>query len=117
MSELHYGIIEKYKKEIHGPLKKTKYDTFLKTKFISFENKEPNETSKEFFNHWKQYYPNSEITLKKVYTFNHYSFAIDRKDIIVKIQRLWRNYIQRKYNLFYTRDREIDFFFKKNIHK
>lgn len=113
---LEYGIVEKYNKETHGPLCKTRYDKYLSNKYLSFENKEKEESAKDFFLVWQD--SAETITLKNVYQFNNYYFAKDRSDIIVKIQKLWKSYVQRKYNVTYLRNRQIDFFYKnKNFKK
>lgn len=103
---LEYGILEKYDKSVHGPRSKNKLDKFLKTKYLSFESKKQSESC-NFFLKEVEHLPNRIVTLKKVYKYNNYTFGVDKSEIIVKIQKLWKSYLKKKYNVRYIMSRQI----------
>ena len=103
---LEYGVIEKYNKRIHGPIKKTNTDKYFSHKYLSFESKQQNESCEMFCNEIDNLVT-EKLTLKQVYHFGHYTFAIDREDLIKKIQKMWKQWIYKRFHIKNLRKREV----------
>ena len=103
---LEYGVIEKYNKRIHGPMKKRKTDQYFAHKYLSFESKEKHESCEMFCNQI-QNVVNGKLTLKQVYHHGDYTFAIDREDLIRKIQKMWKSWIYKRFHIMNLRKREV----------
>lgn len=103
---LEYGLIEKYNKRIHGPIQKRKTDKYFAHKYLSFASKQQNESCEMFCNEIENVV-NGKLTLKQVYHYGDYTFAIDREDLIRKIQKMWKLWIYKRFHIINLRKREV----------
>ena len=117
---LEYGCIEKYEKSLHGRVKNALMNRYFDTKdrYLYFELKNKKQSLEDF--HEENQFSDRTIKLIQIFSFGGYFLAKDREDIIIRIQKIYRNWIcnkRKKYNIKYLYNRQIGYNLnKKNIY-
>ena len=114
---MKYALIEKYNPTIHGNRKEMVQ--LLKDKYICLDTKESGTNIFDYHTMFEDYTQeckerNNEITneipvfalITQKVIKGTYTIAIPRDDIIIKIQRLWRNY-KKKFTVDYLNRRQM----------
>lgn len=101
---LEYGCIEKYEKSLHGRVKNALMNRYFDTKdrYLYFELKNKKQSLEDF--HEENQFSDRTIKLIQIFSFGGYFLAKDREDIIIRIQKIYRNWIcnkRKKYNIKY----------------
>jgi len=109
---MKYALIEKYSPIIHGIT-----SNFLDNNYICLDTKDSNMSISEYHEIFKNYIEECKEKNSLNYPFftiideiiiNNYHLAVNKENVIKKIQKLWRNY-KKKFTVKYLYNRQTNF--------